>query len=77
MITQQRLAAFLFFSLAVSVPLIAHHSAAAFDTAKEQQITGTITQYRFSNPHVYLTLSTQIKHRRGCPHSTDLGAALA
>ena len=75
MITQQRLAAFLFFSLAVSVPLIAHHSAAAFDTAKEQQITGTITQYRFSNPHVYLTLSVKKDDGTSTSMEVEAGAA--
>lgn len=35
----------------------AHHSAAAFDTSKETTITGTVTQYSFRNPHVYMTLA--------------------
>jgi len=30
----------------------AHHSAAAYDTAKEVRVTGTVLQYRFANPHV-------------------------
>lgn len=44
--------------LAASTPHIAlaHHSAAAFDTAQEATITGTVTQYSFRNPHVYMTL---------------------
>ena len=40
-----------------SVPLVlAHHSAAAYDTRQEVKATGTITQFTFRNPHVYLTL---------------------
>lgn len=39
-----------------SVPAQAHHSAAAFDTQIEATITGTVTEYSFRNPHVYMTL---------------------
>ena len=42
--------------VALAVPLTAHHSAAAFDTQKEVTVTGSVTQYRFANPHIYLTL---------------------
>jgi hypothetical protein len=50
------------FVLACSMSLVpapralAHHSAAAFDTQQEVKATGTITEYTFRNPHVYLTL---------------------
>src|SRR5205807_5774783 len=46
-------------SVAVSLPALAHHSAAAYDTQKEVTITGTVTQYKFANPHIYLTLQTK------------------
>jgi hypothetical protein len=49
--------------LAVSVWLtlgtaaaVAHHSAAAFDTRQEIKVTGTVTEYSFRNPHVYLVV---------------------
>jgi len=38
---------------------LAHHSAAAFNTQQEVKITGTVTEYRFANPHVYITLSVK------------------
>jgi len=40
-------------------PLFAHHSAAAYDTQKQVTVTGAVTQYRFANPHVYLTLQSK------------------
>src|SRR5262245_47183499 len=42
--------------VAVDAPVRAHHSAAAFDTQKTVTVTGTILQYSFANPHIYITL---------------------
>lgn len=33
-----------------------HHSPAAFDISREITVAGTIVEYSFRNPHVYLTL---------------------
>jgi hypothetical protein len=35
---------------------LAHHSAAAFDPTKFVVIEGTVREYRWGNPHVYLTV---------------------
>jgi len=43
-------------SLAFTLPVLAHHSAAAFNTQQEIKTTGTVTDYRFANPHVYIRL---------------------
>ena len=40
--------------LLVSVPLIAHHGAAALDTGKEVTLKGTVTEWIWSNPHCFL-----------------------
>lgn len=40
----------------VSVPVLAHHSTAAFDNAKVVRIEGTITQFRWINPHASIKL---------------------
>jgi hypothetical protein len=40
--------------LLVSVPLIAHHGAAALDTGKEITLRGTVTEWIWSNPHCFL-----------------------
>jgi hypothetical protein len=40
--------------LLVSVPLVAHHGAAALDTGKEITLKGTVTEWIWSNPHCFL-----------------------
>jgi hypothetical protein len=40
--------------LLVSVPLIAHHGAAALDTGKEITLKGPVTEWIWSNPHCFL-----------------------
>jgi len=40
--------------LLVSVPMIAHHGAAALDTGKEITLKGTVTDWIWSNPHCFL-----------------------
>jgi hypothetical protein len=38
----------------VSVPLVAHHGAASFDTEKELTLKGTVTEWIWANPHCFL-----------------------
>jgi hypothetical protein len=38
-------------SALLSVPVFAHHSTAAFDNEKVVRIEGTVTQFRWTNPH--------------------------
>jgi hypothetical protein len=38
----------------VSVPLLAHHGAAQFDVGKRVTVTGTVTEWFWSNPHCFL-----------------------
>jgi len=42
--------------LAVSVPLSAHHGNAAYDADKLITVKGTVTDYVWSNPHVFVKL---------------------
>jgi hypothetical protein len=62
-------------ALAAAAPALAHHSAAAFDTRTEVKLTGTVTRYRFANPHVYLTL--QVKKPDGRTVATEVEAGAA
>ncbi len=48
-------------TLVSSTSALAHHSAAAFDTQTETTITGTVTEYSFRNPHVYMSLSRTLE----------------
>ena len=40
--------------LMVSVPLVAHHGAASFDTTKELKLKGKVTDWIWANPHCFL-----------------------
>ena len=45
--------------LAFAVPLLAHHGTASFDTAKTLQMTGVVTAYVWSNPHVLVKMDVK------------------
>jgi hypothetical protein len=61
--------------LALAVPALAHHSAAAYDTRKEVKVTGTVVRYRFANPHVYLTLQVTKDDGSTTTMEVEAGAA--
>ena len=44
----------------LSVPALAHHSTAAFDNEKVVRIEGTITQFRWINPHASIKLDGDV-----------------
>lgn len=46
------LIAFVFALLVVSAPSFAHHGSAAYDSSKVTTLKGTVTEFRFVNPHV-------------------------
>jgi Family of unknown function (DUF6152) len=45
--------------VAFCVPLSAHHGAASFDTSKMVTVTGTVTEYIWTNPHVLVKLDAK------------------
>ena len=45
--------------LAISAPLFAHHGNASFDTSRTVTIEGTVTQFMWANPHVYLRVDAK------------------
>ena len=59
----------------LTAPALGHHSAAAYDTQKEVTVTGTVSQYRFGNPHIYMTL--QVKRADGSTGSVEVEAGAA
>src|SRR6185436_11271894 len=61
--------------ISTAVPALAHHSAAAYNTQQELRVTGTITEYRFRNPHVYMTL--QVKKDDGSTVLMEVEAGAA
>src|SRR5688500_5151939 len=36
------------------VPVLAHHSPAAFDRSKEVKLVGTVKEFRWQNPHTWI-----------------------
>ena len=44
---------------ALSVPLVAHHGAASFDTSKTVTVKGTVTEYVWTNPHVLVKMEVK------------------
>lgn len=44
-------------------PVLAHHSHAMFDHTRETTVTGTVKEFVFRNPHVYLYVDA--KNERG------------
>src|SRR5687767_5517011 len=62
-------------TLGLTAPALAHHSAAAFNTKETVTVTGTVTRYRFANPHVYLTLD--VKKADGTVASVEVEAGAA
>jgi hypothetical protein len=53
----------LFVSLAVCAggAAVAHHSSAMFDRTRTVDLAGTVKQYQFSNPHVWIEMIVPAK----------------
>jgi len=49
--------------LFVSVPLLAHHGEANYDTDKVVSVKGTVTSFQFINPHTLISLD--VKNDKG------------
>jgi ribosomal protein L21E len=45
--------------LAVSFPLFAHHGNASYDTEKTVTVKGTVTEYVWANPHVFVKVDAK------------------
>ena len=64
----------LVFAFAVSGRVLAHHSFAMFDTASPLTLTGVVTDFQWTNPHVYIELDVP-EGAKGAKHWTiELGS---
>jgi len=45
--------------LTVCVPLLAHHGNASYDATKTLTVKGTVTEYVWANPHVFVKLDAK------------------
>lgn len=57
--TRKGAAALLMGALALSAPALAHHSFAMFDGSKTRTLRGTVTEFRWANPHVALFVQAE------------------
>ena len=46
-------------TLAVVAPALAHHSTAAFDMEKTIEITGTVEDFQWTNPHTWTNVKVE------------------
>ena len=53
--------------LVVSVPVMAHHGAAAFDVGNEITLKGTVTEWIWSNPHCLLRFDVRDENGQVVP----------
>jgi len=60
--------------LMVAAPLSAHHGTAVYDTKKPVTVTGTVTEYRFVNPHVILVWDAKDAKGNIQQWSAEIGA---
>jgi Family of unknown function (DUF6152) len=46
-------------TLSVATPVLAHHSTAAFDMEKTIEITGTVEDFQWTNPHTWTSVKVE------------------
>jgi hypothetical protein len=46
-------------TLSVAAPAVAHHSTAAFDMEKTIEITGTVEDFQWTNPHTWTNVKVE------------------
>jgi hypothetical protein len=56
------------------VPVLAHHSAAGFDNTKVKEITGTIKEFQFKNPHSWIQVIVEDEKGQQTEWSVEWGS---
>jgi len=46
-------------ALSLAAPLLAHHSGAMFDSQKTVELTGTVKEFQWTNPHIWIQIERQ------------------
>ena len=52
-------------TMGMAAPAFSHHSHAMFDHAKQISVTGTVTEYVYRNPHVFLYIDVKGENGSG------------
>jgi hypothetical protein len=58
--------------LAIVRPALPHHSHAMFDHEKKVTIEGTVAEWVFRNPHVYLYVETKLESGQTVKYSVEM-----
>jgi hypothetical protein len=58
--------------VAIAAPAWPHHSHAMFDAGKDIEVTGTVTQYVFRNPHVFLYITVAAENGAPVNYSIEM-----
>jgi hypothetical protein len=61
--------------IALTVPALAHHSAAAYNTQQRITVKGSVVKFQFKNPHVYMTLEVTKDDGTKSTMEVEAGAA--
>ena len=51
-------------ALLAPAPIVAHHSAAMFDDTKVMELTGTVKELQWANPHIWLQVVVDEKGKK-------------
>src|SRR5688572_31964699 len=51
-------------ALLAPAPVVAHHSAAMFDDTKVVELTGTVKELQWANPHIWLQVIVDDKGKK-------------
>lgn len=51
-------------TFAAATPVSAHHSFAMFDSSKEQVIRGTVKEFQWTNPHIWIQVAVRDRNGR-------------
>lgn len=61
-------------ALLLGQPLAAHHSFAMFDSVNKATITGTVTRFEWTNPHVFIEMDVPGQNGETKHWSVELGS---
>jgi hypothetical protein len=61
-------------ALLVALPAHPHHSAAGFDGTKVREITGTIKEFQFKNPHSWIQVIVEDEKGQKTEWSVEWGS---
>lgn len=54
----------------------AHHSMSMFDNTREMSVTGTVTQFQWSNPHAYIQMVATDSSGNEVEWSMEMGSPM-